>query len=161
MANIATYYYYKDQPEISLKLYQRLVELGYESSEIWNNMALCCFANHQYHLYYNCFERAILNARDDPFASSDLWYNIGYVYTIFGDIDMALEAYRVAIAHRPDNCEALNNLAVILSQQGKTETAINYCEKSYREAANFEAAYNLSLWYYQSNQLEKAHRYNQ
>lgn len=25
LANIATFYYYKDQPEISLKLYQRLI----------------------------------------------------------------------------------------------------------------------------------------
>jgi hypothetical protein len=47
-------------------------------------MGLCCFSNHQYHLYYTCFERAILNSRDDPDLFSDVWYNIGYIYTIFG-----------------------------------------------------------------------------
>jgi hypothetical protein len=47
-------------------------------------MGLCCFSNHQYHLYYTCFERAILTSRDDPDLFGDVWYNIGYIYTIFG-----------------------------------------------------------------------------
>ena len=29
VANIASYFFYKDQPEIAIKLYQRLIELGY------------------------------------------------------------------------------------------------------------------------------------
>lgn len=65
-------------------MYQRLIELGYESLELWNNMGLCCFANHQYHLFYSCLERALLEGKDDPFAYSDLWYNIGYIYTMLG-----------------------------------------------------------------------------
>lgn len=48
VANIASYYYYKDQAEISIKLYQRLVELGYDEPEVWNNIALCTYANNQY-----------------------------------------------------------------------------------------------------------------
>jgi tetratricopeptide repeat protein 8 len=31
VANMAAYYFYREQPEIALKLYQRLIELGYES----------------------------------------------------------------------------------------------------------------------------------
>ena len=61
---------------------------------------------------------------------------------------MALEAYKLSIANRPDNCEALNNMAVILCQQGNIDSAINYADKSFREIPSFEAAYNLSLWYY-------------
>ena len=53
-------------------------------------MALCCFANHQYHLFYSCFERAILYSKDDFVIFSDVWYNIGYVYTLMGDKDMAM-----------------------------------------------------------------------
>ena len=29
----------------------------------------------------------------------------------------------------------------------------HYAEKSFKEIANFEAAYNLSIWYYKTNQL--------
>lgn len=53
-------------------------------------MGLCCFSNHQYHLYYNCFERAILQGKDDPIIYSDVWYNVGYIYTIFGELDLAV-----------------------------------------------------------------------
>ena len=53
-------------------------------------MGLALFANHQYHLYYTCFERAILGDHDDPIITSDIWYNIGYIYTIFGELDMAV-----------------------------------------------------------------------
>jgi len=67
-------------------------------------MGLCCFANHQYHLFYNCFERAILYGKDDPMTYSDVWYNIGYMYTNLGDFDMAIEAYKVSLSYRPDNC---------------------------------------------------------
>jgi tetratricopeptide repeat protein 8 len=73
---------------------------------------------------------------------------------------MASLAFKVALGLHPDHPEALNNVAVMEARQGKVESAINYAEKSYREAANFEAAYNLSLWYLQTNQLEKANQYN-
>lgn len=39
---------------------------------------------------------------------------------------MAVEAYRLAVAHRPDHAEALNNLAVIEASRGKVDAAINY-----------------------------------
>lgn len=39
-------------------------------------------------------------------------------------------------------------MAVIEYQRGNIDSAINYGEKSYREQENFQAAYNLSLWYY-------------
>ena len=123
-------------------------------------MGLCCFSNHQYHLYYNCFERAILHGKDDPIIYSDLWYNIAYIYTIFGELDLAVEAFKISLNYRPDNHEALNNLAVIESRKGNIDAAVNYAEKSWREAQSLEAAYNLSIWYFKSNQLEKANNMN-
>ena len=80
---MAAYFFYKEQAEIALKFYQRLIELGYESQEVWNNMALCCFNNHQYHLFYPCFQRA-LQYDEQPLVLADVWYNVGYVYTLLG-----------------------------------------------------------------------------
>ena len=73
---------------------------------------------------------------------------------------MAAEAYMISLACLPDNIEALNNLAVIQCERGNIESGINLAEKSFREQANFEAAYNLSIWYYQKFQFQKAYHYN-
>jgi tetratricopeptide (TPR) repeat protein len=123
-------------------------------------MALCCFANHQYQLFYSCFERGLIGAQDDPLIISDVWYNVGYVYTLMGEKEMALEAYKLAVGQRPDHSEALNNMAVIEASRGKIDAAINYAEKAHREWPGFESAYNLSLWYFKTNQLEKANALN-
>ena len=49
---------------------------------------------------------------------------------------------------------------MIEAKKGQVEAAINYGEKSFREFANFEAAYNLSIWYFKTNQLEEANSFN-
>jgi len=86
VANIASYYYYKDQAEVSLKLYQRMIELGYDSAEVWNNLALCCFSIGKHDVFYSCYERALRLAEDDTDTLSDIWYNIGSMYIVMGDV---------------------------------------------------------------------------
>lgn len=78
-----------------------------------------------------------MNSKDDPTMASDVWYNVGYIYSILGDLDMAKEAYLLSLSFIPDNIESLNNLAVISSRKGHIDIAINYAEKSYRELDNF------------------------
>lgn len=55
-----------------------------------------------------------------------MWYNVGYVYTLMGDKDMAVEAYRIALTHHPEHIEALNNMAVIEASRDRLDSAINY-----------------------------------
>jgi len=43
IAQLASYHFYTDQPEIALRFYRRLVQCGVSNSELWNNMGLCCF----------------------------------------------------------------------------------------------------------------------
>lgn len=38
-----------------MKLYQRLIELGYDAPEVWNNLALCAISIGQFHVFYACF----------------------------------------------------------------------------------------------------------
>jgi tetratricopeptide repeat protein 8 len=73
---------------------------------------------------------------------------------------LAVEAFKITLNYRPDHYEALNNLAVIESKRGNVDSALNYAEKSWREVPNLEAAYNLSIWYFKTNQLEKANAMN-
>ena len=77
VASIASYHFYTDQPEIALRFYKRLIQLGVNSAEVWNNLALCCFYDAQYDMFWTCFEKALQQADDTNFA--DIWYNISTV----------------------------------------------------------------------------------
>lgn len=48
IACIGSHHFYTDQPEIALKFYKRLYELGINSAEIWNNLGLCAYYTGQY-----------------------------------------------------------------------------------------------------------------
>lgn len=63
--------YYLLQPELSIRYYRRLIQMGVINSEVWNNIGLCCFFSSQYDMALGCFERALLSAADDEM--SDLW----------------------------------------------------------------------------------------
>jgi len=78
VASIASYHFYTDQPEVALRFYKRLVQLGVHSAEVWNNLGLCCFFDAQYDLFYTCFEKALELADETNIA--DIWYNLSHVY---------------------------------------------------------------------------------
>ena len=48
IACIATNHFYSDQPEVALKFYRRLLQMGVYNSELFNNIALCCLYAQQY-----------------------------------------------------------------------------------------------------------------
>ena len=43
IASLAAHHFYTDQPEIALKFYRRLLQMGLNNTELWNNLGLCCF----------------------------------------------------------------------------------------------------------------------
>lgn len=43
IACLASHHFYTDQPEIALKHYRRLLQMGVQNTELWNNLGLCCF----------------------------------------------------------------------------------------------------------------------
>ena len=87
IAQLASYHFYTDQPEIALRFYRRLIQCGVSNSELWNNMGLCCFYASQYDMALGCFERALTMA--DDITASDVWYNIGHVGIGIGDLNLA------------------------------------------------------------------------
>lgn len=71
IASLAGQYFYNDQPEIALRFYRRLLQMGVGNTEIWNNVGLCCFYSAQYDMTLTCFERALALADDSNMA--DVW----------------------------------------------------------------------------------------
>ena len=88
IASIASYHFYTDQPEVALRFYKRLVQCGVSSSELWNNMGLCCFYASQYDMSLSCFERALAVADSDE-TRAEIWYNIGHIGVGIGDLGLA------------------------------------------------------------------------
>ncbi len=43
IACLAAHHFYTDQPEIALRYYRRLLQMGVTNTELWTNLGLCCF----------------------------------------------------------------------------------------------------------------------
>jgi tetratricopeptide repeat protein 8 len=118
LASLAAYFLHADQPEIALRMFRRLHQMGLNSAELWNNLGLCSFHASQYDTALSYLERALSMADDT--TSADIWYNIGHVATSMGDATMASQAFRVALWANPNHAEAANNLAVLEMRRGIT-----------------------------------------
>ena len=71
IACIGMNHFYSDQPELSLRFYRRLLQMGVNNAELFNNLGLCCFYAQQYDMTLACMERALSLATDD--TEADVW----------------------------------------------------------------------------------------
>jgi tetratricopeptide repeat protein 8 len=125
IACIATNYFYNDQPEVALKFYRRLLQMGVYNSEIFNNIGLCCFYAQQYDMIFSCFERAISLASNDM-QLADIWYNLGHVSLGVGDSSLAYQCFRMCLVYNNDSAEAYNNLGVLEMAHNRNELAKSF-----------------------------------
>jgi tetratricopeptide repeat protein 8 len=139
IACLASQAFYADQPEVALKYYRRLLQMGAAGVELWTNLALATFYASQYDLSLSCFERAIAAAEDDT-ALGDVWYNVAAVAVGLGDVTMAYQALKVALALDPSHAEAHVNLGVLEVRKGNHAAG----------AAHFSTAQRLADWLYES-----------
>ncbi len=120
IACIATNFFYNDQPEVALKFYRRLLQMGILNSELFNNIGLCCFYAQQYDMILSCFDKALSLATQDT-QISDVWYNLGHVALGIGDTSLAYQCFRLSLVHNNDSAEAYNNLGILEMAHGRTE----------------------------------------
>ena len=59
IACIGMNHFYSDQPELSLRFYRRLLQMGINNAELFNNLGMCCFYAQQYDMTLACMERAL------------------------------------------------------------------------------------------------------
>ncbi|XP_039313428.1 tetratricopeptide repeat protein 8 isoform X3 [Solenopsis invicta] len=160
IASIGMHHFYNDQPELALRYYRRLLQMGVHNAELFTNLGLCCFYAQQYDHTISCFERALGLATDENVA--DVWYNISHIaivctsyfliliYKLYkermrlqtlGDIIMAEECLRLAIASDNRHALAYNNLGVIEMRNGNVTAARTY----------FHAAANIASYVYEAH----------
>uniref|UniRef100_A0A8C7F574 Tetratricopeptide repeat domain 8 n=1 Tax=Oncorhynchus kisutch TaxID=8019 RepID=A0A8C7F574_ONCKI len=113
IACIGSNHFYTDQPEIALRFYRMYIPL-------YNNLGLCCFYAQQYDMTLSSFERALALVANDE-EQADVWYNIGHVAVGIGDLTLASQCFKLALAFNNDHAEAYNNLAVLELRKGHIE----------------------------------------
>lgn len=122
IACIGSNHFYSDQPEIALRFYRRLLQMGVYNCQLFNNLGLCCFYAQQYDMTLSSFERALSLAVNDE-EVADVWYNLGHVAVGTGDINLAHQCFKLALANNNNHAEAYNNLAVLEMRKGHHEQA--------------------------------------
>ncbi|XP_058511317.1 tetratricopeptide repeat protein 8 isoform X3 [Ochotona princeps] len=122
IACIASNHFYSDQPEIALRFYRRLLQMGVYNCQLFNNLGLCCFYAQQYDMTLSSFERALSLAEHEE-ETADVWYNLGHVAVGIGDTNLAHQCFRLALVNNNHHAEAYNNLAVLEMRKGHVEQA--------------------------------------
>ncbi|KAF8565752.1 hypothetical protein P879_09134 [Paragonimus westermani] len=77
LASIGSYFFYEDQPEVSMKFYRRILQLGVQSVELYNNLGLCAFYAQQYDSCFAYFNRALEMCNQENAA--DVYFNVAQV----------------------------------------------------------------------------------
>ncbi|VDK80386.1 unnamed protein product [Litomosoides sigmodontis] len=155
IACIATNYFYNDQPEIALRYYRRILQVGVNSAELFMNLGLCCFFCQQFDLALSCIERAQVSANDEVIA--DIWYNTGNVFLSSGDVRMASRCFRLAIAADSNHAESVCNFAVLQMRDGKIAQSRSLFRSAIEKGPHlFEPCYNLALLSYQIGQFDES-----
>ncbi|KAM8913234.1 tetratricopeptide repeat protein 8 isoform 1-T1 [Spinachia spinachia] len=145
IACIGSNHFYTDQPEIALRFYRRLLQMGVYNCQLYNNLGLCCFYAQQYDMTLSSFERAqALVANDEEQA--DVWYNIGHVAVGIGDLTLAYQCFKLALTNNNDHAEAYNNLAVLELRKGRIEQSKAFLQTAASLAPHmYEPHFNLSI----------------
>ena len=131
-------------PEIALRSFRRLLQMGVLNAELFNNIGLCCYYSQQYDMSLTCFERAIALSNNDNAA--DVWYNIGHIAIGIGDSNLAYQAFQLALISDNNHSEAYNNLAMLEMRKGRAEQARAYFMAAISiNPELYEAHYNLGI----------------
>eukprot|EP00210_Caulerpa_lentillifera_P008496 g8104.t2 len=155
LACLAAHAFHSGEPQIALSYYRRILQMGVNTVEVWNNLGLCCLQTGRYELTMQCFNQALKLVKDS--TAADVWYNIGHLGLATGDLDLAEQAFALAVYMDSTHSEALNNLGVLKSRQGSSTSARSYFEKS-RNVCNdrFEAWLNGSIEAMKEEDLQTA-----
>ncbi|CAI4225058.1 unnamed protein product [Auanema sp. JU1783] len=147
IACIATHYYYNETPEIALRYYRRIMQMGVCNAEVMMNIGLCCFECQQYDFAISSIRKAQTLATEDILA--EIWYNVGHIMIQNGDVKQAARCYRLALSADPNHGESMVNLGILSQRNGKKDQARSmYYNAISKNPHLFEAHYNLALLCY-------------
>lgn len=156
ISSISAFNFYSDRPEVSLRFFRRLLQLGVMGIEIWNNLGLACYYAGQYDIAMKCFERTF-EISDN---SGDVWYNLSIVAVGMGDLATAIYALKLAVNVDPSNGEAHTNLGVLEMRKGNlVEARACFMQAVRVSPLIYEPLYNLAYLGYTQGKFEESYSY--
>uniref|UniRef100_A0A1I8BRH5 TPR_REGION domain-containing protein n=1 Tax=Meloidogyne hapla TaxID=6305 RepID=A0A1I8BRH5_MELHA len=171
IACLGAHIFYEGRPEIALKFYRRILQMGVNSAELYANLALCCFYCQQFDLACGCLERA--HSIADQSVQADLWYNTAHIAMVnykrhvillnylsndqaHCDLKMAERCFRLALATDVNHAESLVNLGILKMQENKTTEALNLFQSATQKGPHlYEGHYNYALLLYEAIHFRK------
>jgi len=98
-----------------------------------------------------------LMQRSGAVKKAELYYNLGYAYTMIGKMEEAITYFRYAIRLNSDYIFAINNLGAILWSQRKFPDAIRMIKEAIAVSPKYaDAHFNLGAIYFNTGRLEEA-----
>lgn len=77
---------------------------------------------------------------------ADVWYNIGQIAIGIGDLNLAFQAFKIAIAADASHAESFNNLGILELRKGNIEQARSHFQSAWKIAPHlFEPFFNGAL----------------
>jgi tetratricopeptide repeat protein 8 len=176
IACLASRAFYSDQPESALRLFRRMLQMGVgaTSPELWCNLGVCCFFAGQLDLTLACMDRAIsmataalaqaqsnrkgTEAALAAAAAGDVWYNMGHIAIGIGDLQLAQQAFRVAVSVDSQHAESHANLGVLEMRKGNAEAARASFAAARKLAPHlYEPFYNSAVLAYRQGDHQEAY----
>uniref|UniRef100_A0A5S6R415 Tetratricopeptide repeat protein 8 n=1 Tax=Trichuris muris TaxID=70415 RepID=A0A5S6R415_TRIMR len=155
IASVATNYFYNDLPELAMRFFRRILQMGVVTTEVYLNIGLCCFNAQQFDLAVDCLRQAVQMATDEQ--SGDVWYNIGYIALATGDLQWAKQCFSLCLTYSGDYAEAWCNLAVIEIREGSDSQANSLLETAMIHGGHtFEPFYNYALLQYKAGNFQSS-----
>jgi len=155
LACLAANAFYSDQPEVAVRYYRRLLQVGASSPELWANLGLSSYYAGMFDLCLPCFDRAIACAGDDTVG--DVWYNVGVLAVGMGDAALATQAFTVALAKDSSHPESHVNLGVLEMRRERTEVARSHFVAAQGSGPHLpEAWYNGALLSWRAGDVQAA-----
>ncbi|KAG5448517.1 Tetratricopeptide repeat protein 8, variant 2 [Clonorchis sinensis] len=155
---VAAHYYHEGQPEVALNVYRRMLLLGFESAELYNNLGLCAFYAQQYETCINYFNQAIQMSTSK--SAAEIFYNVAHIGIRLGDLNLSYQCLRISLAYDSRHAEAYNNLGVVEQYRGRMDMAKVFYETSCDlDEELFEPRHNMALLHDQMSEFYAAYNY--
>jgi tetratricopeptide (TPR) repeat protein len=120
--------------------WQAILKVIPQHQEAASRLGRLAFEDRDYSIAASLLERATASE-----APASTWFDLGLVRQDLRDYPRAADAYRKALAIKPDHAEAALNLGIVLQEAGDPEAAMQAYRTAYRLRPNMFGSIAMAL----------------
>lgn len=154
MNNLGNAYLALKEDDKALAQYRKVVEKSPEMADAWYNVGGICLRKHDYKGAIQAYEKAMSLKPDS--ADAFTINNCGIAYEGDGQLSMAADCYRKAVAARPEEVLFSRNAGFALLRLKQEDEAIPYLETAAKSGDDMNATFALAQIYLKKGRKEDA-----